>query len=299
MSKEKMSLLESALVNVLNKNTDAAKEQFHAFVIETAREINESLREADDADFENFDVALEEEFFTENDLTDEDAVDNLTDDLGDADLGDAEGLDADLGVEGDLDADLGGEVEGDLDADLGDAEGEGDIADKIESLEDDLEKFQAELEQLIADLSDGEDAGEEIEADAELVDGEEEEEASEEDFDDINESIIDDLKKVNVPNVDGVGADGKKLAEKGASPVAKDAKPSHPESKNKVGHTGFARETAPAVKAGPDRGRKYDNNRAKATDGNAPVAATGPKKAELSKAVAGKGKSVIDGSSKK
>ena len=155
----------------------------------------------------------------------------------------------------------------------------------------------------MAEFDGGEEAGEEVAvADNDTIADEAGDEevavADEDEFDDITESIVDDLKKVSVPNEDGKGANGEKLGSKVDSPIAKDAKTRVLASKNTVGHTGFERETAPSKKDGPDRGRKYDNNRVKATSGNAAVPATGPKKAELNKPVAGNTKSVIPGSKK-
>jgi hypothetical protein len=308
------SILEKALVHLLNEDVEKAQELMHQFVVEQARAIHESLREGDECDMDAMDDTLEEnEFFTEADLEDTEAAEQLEDDLDDNDGGDIAGGD-DFGGEevaaDDLDA---AEVEGgdDMGAEMGDdMGGEGDMAEKLDTIEDEIASLQAEFEKIMAEFDGGDemdatdeagdDFGDDVEvADADAVDapefGGETEEEDEQDFDRVTESMVDDLKKVSVPNEDGRGATGQKLSTPTTSPIAKDAKPTVLRSKNTVGHTGWERETAPSKKDGPDRGRKYDNNRSKATDGNEKMPATGPKKAEINKPVAGNNKSVIPG----
>ena len=309
------SILEQALVHLLNQRTDMAEELMHQFVVERAKEIHESLRESDEMDLENLDdAALEEEFFTEADLEDAEAADNLADDLDDAGVSDEDlgGGEADMGAEFGAevaDAGVAGEVDGEVEMGGEEAVGEVDLADKIDELEDEIKAMQDEFDRIMAEFDSAEGEGDadvdaeagfeapaEVEggegdvslADAEVEDGE--------DFDEITESMVDDLKKVTTPNQDGKGATGQTLGTDTDSPIAKDAKNTVLASKKTVGHTGWERETAPSKKDGPDRGRKYDNNRPKATDGNAPVPATGPKGAELNKPVAGNTKSIIPGS---
>jgi len=306
------SILEKALVHLLNEDSEKAQELMHQFVVERARAIHESLREDDDADLDAADATLEEEFFTEADLDDAEAADQLEDDLDDSDAGEfgAEGdmggddmggdMSADAGVDMDADADMG-DVDADADADMGD---EGDLSSKIDNIEDEIKSLQAEFDKIMAEFDGGDDMGDEAGDDVAVADettvaDDDGAMDGDDEFDDITESMVDDLKKVTVPNEDGKGATGEKLGSKVPSPIAKDAKNRVLASKNGVGHTGFDRETPPAKKDGPDRNRKYDNNRVKATTGNAPVAATGPKSAELSKPVAGNTKSVIGGGKKK
>lgn len=303
------SILEKALVHLLNEESEKAQELMHQFVVERARSIHESLRESDEADMEAVDASLEEEFFTEADLDDNEAAGQLADDLDD---GDAEGA-AEFGDTGegeadmsmDMGADMDGEVASDDEAPMdgeGDEAGEGDLSTKIDNIEDEIKSLQAEFDKIMAEFDGGDeeevavadndtvgdDLGAEMGAD---MGGEESDE-----FDDITESMVDDLKKITTPNEDGKGANGEKLGSKVDSPIAKDAKNRVLASKNTVGHTGFERESAPSKKDGPDRGRKYDNNRVKAVSGNSSVPATGPKGAELNKPVASANtKSVIPG----
>lgn len=308
------SILEQALVHLLNQRTDMAEELMHQFVVERAKEIHEGLRESDEMDLENLDdAALEEEFFTEADLEDAEAADNLADDLDDGSVADEDLGGDEFGGEEVAADEFGGDV-ADSDAEVamdGDVEGEvgeADLADKIDELEDEIKAMQDEFDRIMAEFDAGEgdadaevvdmdagEAGEEVDdagevdlADAEVEDGE--------DFEEFHESMVDDLKKIVTPNQDGKGATGQTLGTDTDSPIAKNAKNTVLASKNTVGHKGWERETPPSKKDGPDRGRKYDNNRAKSTDGNASVPATGPKGAELNKPVAGNTKSIIPGS---
>lgn len=293
------SILEKALVHLLNEESEKAQELMHQFVVERARAIHESLREGDEADLEAVDASLEEEFFTEGDLDDAEAADQLEDDLsdddaavaGEADFGDA--VEGDVAADADVTADADAEV---VDADAEVAGDEGDLSAKIDNIEDEIKSLQAEFDKIMAEFDGGEEAGEEVAvADNDVV--ADDVTADDAEFDDITESMVDDLKKVSVPNEDGKGANGEKLGRPDVdSPIAKDAKNRVLASKNTVGHTGWERETAPSKKDGPDRGRKYDNNRVKATSGNSSVSATGPKGAELNKPVqSANTKSVIPG----
>lgn len=299
------SILEKALVHLLNEEAEKAQELMHQFVVERARSIHESLREDEDADTDTDDTSLEEEFFTEDDLNDTEAAGHLEDDLDDSDAApaaefgdDSETSDFDTGAD-DMSADTDADPVGGDDVDGGD-----DISAKIDNIEDEIKSLQAEFDKIMAEFDGGSDDDVAVadddtvadnSADAPMMDGGEDDE-----FDDITESMVDDLKKITTPNTDGMGATGEKLAAaKSVSPIAKNAKNTVLASKNTVSHTGFELEKAPAKKDGPDRGRKYDNDRVKATSGNSAVPATGPKGAELAKPITGNTKSVISGSKKK
>lgn len=268
------SILERALVHLLNEENEKAEELLHQFVIETAKGIHENLREGDE---ECMDEELEEAVFTEADL-DDDAAAELGADLGEempeepeaADLSD-DTLDADAGLEGEVEgADLGD----DLGAEPAVEAGEGDVEAEIENFEQELADLQAKFDAWMADIEGGEEAPAEDDADlggevadlgGEVADlGDEVEGAADEvaaddvsaaeegddEFDDITESVIDELQKVAAIEAEGKGANGEdllgnststKLPGKGSS-----AKPVHINSK---GHSGFARETAPSSQA--------------------------------------------------
>jgi hypothetical protein len=301
------SILERALVHLLNEENDKAEELLHQFVIETAREIHESLREGDEfADLDDADLEgdeLEEEFFTENDLEVEDAAEELGDDLGEEmpEVADAEDI-----------ADDSLDMDADMDADMGDLGGEavadeaGDIESEIENFEQELADLQAKFDAMLADIE-GEDdvadeevvgdevmdAGEELadvadEADAgEEAFGDEDLVKEDEEFDDITESVVDELQKVAAETQEGKGTNGEDLL--GNKQSLKFTKPEAGAGKlsstKRVGHTGYARETAPSSQ--PLKGSKtvvstkMKNVRADAEAENHTVTSTseGPKAA--------------------
>lgn len=282
-----MKKLEESLLSLLKKDQANADRLMHEFVVETARAVMESLRDGEEEEIDA-EGDINTEFFTEADLTIDDASDVLSDDLGADDIEDAAVVGDELGGEEVADAEFGPEledeaVEGDVEGEAGEVE---ELEAKIEDIEQTIADLVAEFESFMAEAGvDGEEAGEaEVEAieggdeAGEFVGGDEEEE-----FEDLEESFIDELKTISVPNEEGLGTDGKKVPVEKASPLTKDLKAgSGPALASKgTPHKGFDREAAPKVVAG----KKYDNVRAKAADGNSAVPAGGSKKAELSKPV--------------
>jgi hypothetical protein len=269
------SILERALVHLLNEENEKAEELLHQFVIETARDIHENLREGDEADL---DAALEEgdEFFTESDLEDEgaeDAVAELGDDLGEEmpEVADADEMSDDT-----LDADAGMDLGGD---EMGAEAPADDIESEIENFEQELADLQSKFDAMLADIEGeddvadedfgGDDLGDDLGADdlgaddlgGDVADEAGEEEAAfgdedlvkeeEEDFDDITESVVDELQKVAAETREGMGTNGEDLL--GNHESMKFTKPeagaTKAQSTKRVGHTGYARETAPSSQA--------------------------------------------------
>lgn len=246
------SILERALVHLLNEENQKAEELFHQFVIERARNIHETLREADEDMDEMVEEGDGEEFFTDDDLvSDEEEEFAAEDELGDDLDVDADDLDTDLDA-----SEFDPEVESDEDE---------DVEDRIDDLEDQLSELIARFEEEMDSLNDDEeevsdedvsDMGEEeAEAEAEEEEAEEvsDEEFDDEDFDDITEAVIDDLKSVTVPNTDGRYATGQGVN----SPSTKSAhgtKNKAGPAKSKAGgeHKGFDRQTPPSSE--PTRG---------------------------------------------
>lgn len=302
------SILEQALVHLLNEEHEKAEELMHQFVVDRARQIHESLREQDEADGDL--AELEEELFTEADLDDEAAADNLEDDLGDAavaDIGDEMGGEADLTDVADAAEDMGGEEECDAEC----------LEDKVEDIEAQLAELTAEFEAVMAefeasdegDLADAGEADLGDEADLGMGDEAAEDEALddemvhegivEEDFEDITEGVVDELKKIQTPNEEGKGATGQKLGggEKVSTVNGKkaDAKPIVRKSDE---HKGWGLETAPGKKMNTTG----DNIRARAETGTAKHPGYQPKVkngAEIAKPVAGNPKSNIPGGNPK
>lgn len=305
------SILEKAIVHLLNEEHDKAEALIHRFMVDRARQIHEKLRQSDDRVLEEgWDEEItSESYFTEEDLedleADEAGDDAAMDDMGGDDMdaeGDAEMADAE--VEGDLE-DAGDDLEAASDELEGDLEGDdmadGDVEGRIEDLEDQLERLTAEFEALMADddadmdgdadmdmgdeMVGDEVAGDEMADDAEMADGIEDdmsdEDGDEETFDDITESIVSDLEKISVTLADGkeVG-DGKAVAQNKKSVVGGEkAGEAAPVATKAEEHKGFDREPSPAVKDMPKR----RNTRSKATDDMSSVAKEGDKGAMLNK----------------
>ena len=169
------SILERAIVHLLNEEQEKAQALMHKFMVERARQIHESLRQGEEiALTEGWDDEItSEEYFSEGDLDTaedgaeeiEDASDDLATDL-DTDV-DAE-VDAD--VDADLDADLDADVDADVDADFDDEglEGEGEVEDRLSDIEAQIADLTAEFEAKMAEL--GDDDGEDLDDQEDAID---------------------------------------------------------------------------------------------------------------------------------
>lgn len=314
--------LEKVLELLINEQQEEASRLLHDWFVEKARNIHQELVAEDDHVMEDDldddgefnvkdakDEIQAEEFFGEEDLAEDE--DDVEDEDGDLDLeagdDDAEGDEGDFGGDdsAELDAEAGddvGDEAGELDfgGEEGEA-GEGELADKVEDLEAELEALKAEFEALT-----GDDSGEEVE-DLGDVDGEGEDfdfggddeldgeegdldlgdEEEEEDFADLGESALSDLQKVTQTNTENeIGAAGSLSVNK-TSPIPQKkveartgAKPVEVKGKE---HSGFARETAPSTKSGTGS-KKPTNVRANAETGNSSVSKEGDSAALLNKA---------------
>ncbi len=309
------SILERALVHLLNEENEKAEELLHQFVIEQARNIHETLRESDDSDMEDLEEG--DEFFTEADLADAETADDATDDLGD-DLG----AEPELSDAGDLGDDtLDGEEDHDVDP-MANEGGEDDIQTEIDDFEKELADLQAKFDSMVAqmggeDVADDDDLGaDDLGADdlgGDVVDdGTESLPVSddgdvsaegEDEFDDITESIVDELQKVTVPNTEGKGANGEQLLHNTNTNLPKTKGEPHPSVSKGGEHKGYARETSPSTT--PLKGGKtvstpsVRNVRASADSGNSKVSKEGDARATLNKAPPVQDKSVIPGKGKK
>lgn len=305
------SILERALVHLLNEENEKAEELLHQFVIETARNIHETLRESDEDDAgDDEDSDDQPEYFQESDL---DHLEDHSEDEAVADLGDDLGQDMPDAAEGEELADDSLEADAAIgdDIDAGQEEG-GDIEAEIENFEQELADLQAKFDAMLADIEGEDDVADEGEEDLGGMDdltaepaeddlgdldahGEEGEfddeklvkEGADEDFDDITESIVDELQKVAADNREGMTTNGENhLGNKQSSKFNKpEASAGKLSSTKRVGHTGFARETAPSTQ--PLKGgktvasTKMRNVRADADAGNHKVTgkSEGPKAA--------------------
>lgn len=151
------SILEKAIVHLLQEENEQAQALFHKFMVERARQIHESLRSGEDALMESFDEINTDEMFEEGDLTG--LEDDNTDDasaevpaMGDDSAAPEFGSDDSAA---DSDASFGGETdetapEGDeFGGDEAGVEGEGSNEDRLADLESQLADLQAEFETMM------------------------------------------------------------------------------------------------------------------------------------------------------
>jgi hypothetical protein len=282
------SLLEKAIVHLLNEDNDAAVSLFHQFMVERARQIHNSLRQGDEVVLsEGWNDEIDsEQYFADGDL--EDLEDHPADgEETDGDMSAISGLEGSDDVAGDDMGDMG--AEGDMEGMDVDGEEDGSVSSKLDDIEDQLEALTREFEAMMAEIDgdEGEEGAEgelddlggdfgdegdvEAESDTEVEpDGDVESEAEEtvgesaemdedEALDDITESVIAELEKVLVGNMttDGeeVGDGGKIKNGNDKSTLtqkkanADDANPKTLVSKQSQ-HTGYERET-PSVTPKP------------------------------------------------
>lgn len=165
------SILEKAIVHLLNGDEGKAETLFHKFMVERARQIHESLRQDQDVELtEGWDSEIkEEEYYNDGDIDDEpaDDADNAGGDLAGDDISpvgtEPQGDDEDFGgMGGDADAegdDL--DVDADPDADLGGDAAEGGMEGKLDDIEAKIEELTAEFDRLMSTLEDDDDLGDE------------------------------------------------------------------------------------------------------------------------------------------
>lgn len=344
------TLLNKAIMHLLNEEYDEARKYFRQHMIARARQHHEALHQGEEFILsEDWDAEItSEEYFDENDLTaavkdDVDGEETETDVEADTDLdvdGAADALDTELNGEEDDESvendDLSYDDEDleDLD-DLDDLDGEdgeeGAVDNRLEDIKDTLADMQAEFDKIMSELDDMFDADgsadedssdftndvEDEDEDEEPVDdledegevegdSEETEEAAEagdleddmegteepdseesedndEDFEDIAESILADLDKVNAALADNkeVGKAGKSIDAPEKSPLPQkgvnDRKGGSPINIKSDRHDHFDREPHPEVKQSKQR----KNTRSKASDFQSEVPEKGNKSAAL------------------
>jgi len=182
---------EEMLERLINEDKAGAEELFHEIVVERSREIYENLL-AEEADDEEVDESDDEEV----DESDDEEVDESDDELEeDFDLdefeveADDDEMDMDMG--GDETDDMLGDLEGGDDMDM---DGEGDVEDRVEDLEDALDELKAEFEKLMSgdEGEDEDEGGDDMDMDMDDEEGEEEPEeesyAFEADDEEVDES---------------------------------------------------------------------------------------------------------------
>ena len=159
------SLLEKAIVQLLNGDQGKAEALFHKFIVERAREIHESLRQNEDVQLnEGWDTEIqEEEYF--DDIGDKDdgldgeggepAMAGAEDDMAGAE-GDMAGAETDMA---DADTDMDG-MDDVVDDDGGmDADGGGDLESKLDDIESKMDELSAEFDRIMSELGGGDADG--------------------------------------------------------------------------------------------------------------------------------------------
>jgi hypothetical protein len=293
-------ILEQAIFAHINADSDKAHDLMRSFVLERARSIFESLRSDDDSlaeddtDVKYYDEAdlsdAEGEEGNDDDASLDAAEDTLSDDMDDT--GDIEdGMEADVTTDDRLD-----DIEDELDKlaaefekimaefDGGDENDEDDMSDfhsddDIEETDDmdnmDGNGMDDAMDPDADDMGDVDDdmpirrlgegkMPEAFKKNAQKMKEKKtvKEEDCDDDFDDITESILDELEKVSVPNTDGLGDFGTtvrksfKQGSKSPVPLAK-GKPGLSPSRQDA-HSGFDREPSP--KSGNYRGDSPGDN---------------------------------------
>jgi hypothetical protein len=326
------SILEKALIALLNEEREKADALFHEFILERSRQIHESLRQGEDfvldESWEN-ELAIDE-MFTEADLIGEDdeeesdddqvnefAFDDDSSDDSDSDTDTDTDTDADVDADADVDSADDSAVDADVDAEDDVDADEDDIETRVDDIEAELQKLAAEFDALVsgdagdsadADAfvdTDGADGGEFDDMDAEADSnsdsdlGDDDGDDVEESFDDFTESFVSELDKVSVKMDDGTELGGGKITQNkkspGLQPKLNDrALKGEPVVVKSTEHNGFDKEPSP--KTGDLIGSKtYRNTKAKAADGRSKVSKEGNKSAMLNDLKTNKGddKSVI------
>lgn len=299
------SILEKALIALLNEDKDQADALFHNFILERSRQIHESLRQGEDLILdENWEQKLAiDEMFTDEDLVDENELAEADEDEVDTDeVGD----DQFDGVTDDESSDEA-DVDGTDDGDVAEVEPEA-IEDRVEDLEAQLQSLAAEFDAImgtdeVADEFAGDDAGDtgEVDVAGEFdaeIDGlsadDSEDELKEDDFlsnadededeeyGNLGESIVDSLEDVNVKHAEGLttaSSDKATVNSKsvGLSKSGEQRQAGEPVKIKSTEHNGFDLESAPKS----DTFKARRNTVKKATDGQSSVSKEGDKSAVL------------------
>jgi hypothetical protein len=325
------SILEKALIALLNEEREKADALFHEFILERSRQIHESLRQGEDfvldESWEN-ELAIDE-MFTEADLIGEDdeeesdddqvnefAFDDDSSDDSDSDTDTDTDTDADVDADADVDSADDAAADADVDAEDDVESDEDDIETRVDDIEAELQKLAAEFDALVSgDAGDSADAdafadtdgddesfdqfGDDSDSSSDSDFGSDDGDDVEESFDDFTESFVSELDKVSVKMDDGTELGGGKVTQNkkspGLQPKLNDrALKGEPVVVKSTEHNGFDKEPSP--KTGDLIGSKsYRNTKAKAADGRSKVSKEGNKSAMLNDLKTNKGddKSVI------
>jgi hypothetical protein len=264
------SILEQAVIHHLNGDAEQAQELMHQFIVARARQIHESMRNGEDPSAEGFDQeVVEEEYFSEADMSE------LTDGEGEEADANPFGAEAEEGEADDANG-MGGNFDVEEPAEMGGEEAPAqDVEERMEDLLASLEGLADKFEEMLGQdggLDDGADEGDQFGFDAEGSEPEADDAAAavgleddmgpeagaedeiEEGFDDLAESVVSELEKINIDlSTDGKEiAAGKTFAQQGKSTLPQKSiaarQGGEPVRLKSTNHVGFERETAPGVK---------------------------------------------------
>jgi hypothetical protein len=307
-------ILEKALIALLNQEKDKADTLFHDFILERSRQIHESLRQGEDfiLDESMEGIMSIDEMFGDDDMQEDEEVMEFA-------PGEEEpAVDADAPEAGDeLTAD---DVSGDDELEGDDEEEEeAPIEDRVTDLEADMQRLAAEFDALMG--GDDEMVGDEEQVEEAQIsisttaDGEINVMASTDDdsiddgmaiadapmddsmpvaddgmgddfddeFNDLSESIVDELERINMPTGDGREQGNGKFKQNTVSPAlntpAEKRLAGSPVKIKSSEHSGYDRETAPT----PKKIAQRSNVKANATAGQTAVKKEGDSAAILNK----------------
>jgi hypothetical protein len=186
---------EEMLERLVNEDREGAEELFHEIVVEKSRDIYEGLLESDLEVDESDDEETTEASDEEVDESEDDLEESTDEEVDESDDEVEEASDEEVEEDFDLDefeveADpmdmMGGDAADDMmgamepgdDEEMGD-EGEGDMEDRVEDLEDALDELKAEFEKMMSDDEGGDDDEEDMDMDMDDEGDEAEEESFE------------------------------------------------------------------------------------------------------------------------
>jgi len=197
---------EEMLEKLVNEDRAGAEALFHEIVVEKSRSIYENLLEDDLEVDETTDEEVDEATDEEVDESSDEEVEESDEEVEESDEELEENFDLDeFEVEADpMDMDQSADMMRDLempdaddDMDADDAE-EGDMADDIADLQDEIEKLKAAFDAEMGSDMDSDDDEEGEEDDAEGDDGDEEEAPEEESFDlDVDEATDEEVEEAD------------------------------------------------------------------------------------------------------
>lgn len=235
------SKFEEMLERLVNEDRAGAEELFHEIVVEASREIYQSILESEDEDEDLDEESAEDDDEDLEEESEEDDDEELDEMFGLDELAPGDGSDAAMGMGGDATDDMMGDVGDDMDDmgddmdgmdDMGDEAG---LGDRVDDLEDALEKLTAEFDRLLAD-EEGEEEHNDGEGDPDFGDDAGDDEAGDDEGDmDFGDEEDDEAKAKEAFAFEAKKADDKKAEDKKKAETKKTAGEEMREYVEKIG----------------------------------------------------------------